>query len=169
MKKEKDAARDAQADEPTLEYDDRDDDLDDFGAQCRSFSKPTQRVKRSQRKRKKFAGSVVDHDQELICQAKRLLIDSRAQSRQSQSFDLNAMPKQESRTVQDGMRTPDIAGPEAEVEPFGSPPSKADDDSPGSPDVHNKSLDVNQVPRSTSPRRNATLNPTALRRSITPV
>lgn len=30
--------------------------------QFRSYTKTSQRVKRSQRKRKKFAGSVVDHD-----------------------------------------------------------------------------------------------------------
>lgn len=59
--------------------------IDDLRAQFKNYMKPLHRVKRSQRKKKKFAGSVVDHDQELISQAKRLLADSRTtESRQSQ-------------------------------------------------------------------------------------
>lgn len=53
----------ALAEEPEMDQDEtQEDGLDDLSAQFRSFCKPSQRVKRSQRKRKKFAGSVVDHD-----------------------------------------------------------------------------------------------------------
>jgi hypothetical protein len=121
--------------EPELDHEIQEDGLDDLSAQFRSFCKPTQRVKRSQRKRKKFAGSVVDHDQELISQAKRLLVDSRTQSRQSQ-MDASVDQPGSAKTAQHDEESPDMTAAQLETESFGSPPPKAKETSPGSPEAH---------------------------------